>query len=202
MVSDEVWQRVTARRAFALSRAAFSAALAARPGATELEDLFLATAALAGDPSAHKELVALIHSGRGAAARLVSGDEALLDDVEQEVARVVLTGPAPKLHEYSATGPLAAWLVSLLGCVATFVVSAALLVHVMDQGVSSYRLGGWDPSARKFYKTDELSFTVPRGMFLDMLKRYPESFLKMHTWETTRKKIDRSRKAWGEEVGT
>lgn len=62
-------------------------------------------------------------------------------------------------------------------------------------------VGGWDPSARKFLKTDELSFTVPWGMFCGMLRRYPESFLKMHTWETTRKKISRSRKAWGEGKG-
>ncbi len=110
MVSDAVWERLTARRAFALRRAEFAAALQARPGATELEDLYLASAALAGEPAAHKELVALIHSCRGAAARLVAGDEALLDDVEQEVARAVLTGPAPKLAEFSATGPLAAWL--------------------------------------------------------------------------------------------
>jgi uncharacterized protein (DUF169 family) len=67
----------------------------------------------------------------------------------------------------------------------------------LARGQNRAVLGGWDPSARKFYKTDELSFTVPWAMFLDMLTRYPESFLKMHTWETTRKKIARSRKAWG-----
>ncbi|HDR15059.1 MAG TPA: hypothetical protein ENN79_06175 [Desulfobacteraceae bacterium] len=60
-------------------------------------------------------------------------------------------------------------------------------------------LGGWDPSARKFFKTDELSFTVPYGMFLDMLDRFEDSFLKTHTWEIVRKKISRSRKIWGEE---
>jgi hypothetical protein len=62
-------------------------------------------------------------------------------------------------------------------------------------------IGSWDPSARKFLKTDELSFTVPTAMFRSMLERYSESFLKMHTWETTRKKIARSRKAWGEVKG-
>jgi uncharacterized protein (DUF169 family) len=69
----------------------------------------------------------------------------------------------------------------------------------LARGQNRAVVGGWDPSARKFYKTDELSFTLPWGMFEDMLTRYPESFLKMHTWETTRKKIARSRKAWGEE---
>jgi uncharacterized protein (DUF169 family) len=61
-------------------------------------------------------------------------------------------------------------------------------------------LGGWDPSARKFFKTDELSFTVPYGMFLDMVNRCEESFLKTHTWEIVRKKVFRSRKVWGEEA--
>jgi uncharacterized protein (DUF169 family) len=67
------------------------------------------------------------------------------------------------------------------------------------QGRSKAVIGGWDPSARKFLKTDELSFTVPWSMFRDMLERYGESFLTAHTWQTTRKKIARSRKAWGEE---
>ncbi len=60
-------------------------------------------------------------------------------------------------------------------------------------------LGGWDPSARKFFKTDELSFTVPFGMFVDMLDRFEESFLKTHTWDIVRKKVSRSMKVWGEQ---
>ena len=71
----------------------------------------------------------------------------------------------------------------------------------LARGLSRAVIGSWDPSARKFLKTDELSFTVPTAMFRSMLERYSESFLKMHTWETTRKKIARSRKAWGEEEG-
>lgn len=61
-------------------------------------------------------------------------------------------------------------------------------------------LGGWDPSARKFFKTDELSFTVPYSLYLRMIDRYPESFLKTGTWKTVQKKIQRSRNAWGETV--
>lgn len=49
-------------------------------------------------------------------------------------------------------------------------------------------LGGWDPSARKFFKTDELSFTVPNKMFEEMLARYKESFLKTETWLNVKKK--------------
>jgi len=57
-------------------------------------------------------------------------------------------------------------------------------------------LGGWDPSARKFFKTDELSFTVPYKMFEQMLNRYTESFLMTGTWATMYKKIERSNQAW------
>jgi len=60
-------------------------------------------------------------------------------------------------------------------------------------------LGGWDPSARKFFKTDELSFTVPYSLYIQMLERFDESFLKTATWQTVRKKIRRSRRTWGEE---
>ena len=59
-------------------------------------------------------------------------------------------------------------------------------------------VGGWDPSARMFYKTDELSFTVPFAMFIDMVMRFNESFLKTNSWATVQKKINRSKKTWGE----
>ena len=59
-------------------------------------------------------------------------------------------------------------------------------------------IGGWDPSARKFFKTDELSFTVPYGLFSDMVTRHSDSFLKTNTWQNVRKKIERSKKTWGD----
>lgn len=68
----------------------------------------------------------------------------------------------------------------------------------LEQGKSRAVIGGWDPSARKFYKTDELSFTVTLKMFQDMLDRFETSFLKTGTWATVRKKIARSKRAWGE----
>ncbi len=71
-------------------------------------------------------------------------------------------------------------------------------LHYLAKKQNKAVLGGWDPSARKFYKTDELSFTVPFRMFTDMLVRYKESFLKNKVWSTVQKKIDRSKKAWGE----
>jgi uncharacterized protein (DUF169 family) len=59
-------------------------------------------------------------------------------------------------------------------------------------------LGGWDISARKFFKTDELSFTVPFAMFGQMLERFEESFLTTKTWGIAQKKIARSKRAWGD----
>ena len=71
-------------------------------------------------------------------------------------------------------------------------------LHYAAKGMNKAVIGGWDPSARKFFKTDELSFSVPLKMFADMLRRFDESFLKTRTWETVQKKIARSKKAWGE----
>lgn len=74
-------------------------------------------------------------------------------------------------------------------------------LHYQAKGEAKAVIGGWDPSARKFYKTDELSFTVPWSMFTQMLQRYSDSFLTTETWQTARKKIFRSQKAWGEIPG-
>ena len=45
----------------------------------------------------------------------------------------------------------------------------------LEKGETKAVLGGWDPSARKFFKTDELSFVVPYQMFGQMLERFGES---------------------------
>ena len=71
-------------------------------------------------------------------------------------------------------------------------------LHYLSKGKNKAVIGGWDPSARKFFKTDELSFTVPFEMFVEMLNRFEASFLKTETWQTVQKKISRSKKAWGE----
>ena len=71
-------------------------------------------------------------------------------------------------------------------------------LHYLSKGRNKAVLGGWDPSARKFFKTDELSFTVPFEMFVEMLNRFETSFLKTKTWPIVQKKIARSKKAWGE----
>jgi uncharacterized protein (DUF169 family) len=71
-------------------------------------------------------------------------------------------------------------------------------LHYLSKGTNKAVIGGWDPSARKFFKTDELSFTVSFDLFTEMIKRYDESFLKTSTWSNVQKKITRSKKAWGE----
>lgn len=68
----------------------------------------------------------------------------------------------------------------------------------LGQGKLKAVLGGWDPTARKFHKPDELSFAVPWELFVKMARRWPESFLTMSTWDTVRKKIALSRKTWKE----
>lgn len=72
-------------------------------------------------------------------------------------------------------------------------------LHYLSKGQNKAVVGGWDPSARMYFKTDELSFTVPFTMFVDMVARFNESFLKTNSWATVQKKINRSKKTWGED---
>lgn len=71
-------------------------------------------------------------------------------------------------------------------------------MRYLSQGKNKAVVGGWDPSARKYFKTDELSFTVSFTMFVEMLNRYKDSFLTTKTWATVQKKIARSKKIWKE----
>lgn len=73
-------------------------------------------------------------------------------------------------------------------------------LYYLARGENKAVIGGWDPSARKYFKTDELTFTVPYDMFGQMIKRFGESFLTTKTWATVQKKIARSKKAWGENL--
>lgn len=67
-----------------------------------------------------------------------------------------------------------------------------------SQGKLKAVLGGWDPSARKFHRPDEISFAIPREMWTRMVARWPESFLTTPTWAAVKKKILHSCKVWGE----
>ncbi|BBO74222.1 hypothetical protein DSCW_16390 [Desulfosarcina widdelii] len=72
-------------------------------------------------------------------------------------------------------------------------------LYYKEKGLEKAVLGGFDPSARKFLKTDELTFTVPWSLYQKMLKALPESMFNVDgEWTSVRKKVDRSAAAWGE----
>ncbi len=68
----------------------------------------------------------------------------------------------------------------------------------LARGTPRAVLGGWDPSDRKFMKTDEMTFSIPFDMYRLFLDRWESSFLLTDTWAGVRKKIAKSREAWGE----
>lgn len=68
----------------------------------------------------------------------------------------------------------------------------------LSEGKLKAVIGGWDPSDRKFLKTDEITFAVPYEMYTRMTARWPESFLNTKTWTVVKKKIALSKKTWGE----
>ncbi len=72
-------------------------------------------------------------------------------------------------------------------------------LYYKEKGMEKAVIGGMDPSARKYMKTDELTFTVPLSLYRKMLAALPESMFNIEgDWPTVRKKVDRSAKAWGE----
>ncbi|SHO48081.1 DUF169 domain-containing protein [Desulfopila aestuarii] len=78
---------------------------------------------------------------------------------------------------------------------------AAWPMHYTARKLNKAVLGGWDPSARKFFPPDELSFAVPYSMFMTMLERYEQSFLTTDTWAKVVKKAARSDKTWNRVKG-
>ncbi|OLN24434.1 hypothetical protein DVDV_4237 [Desulfovibrio sp. DV] len=75
---------------------------------------------------------------------------------------------------------------------------ATWLFHYQAAGHPRAVLGCGDPSARKFMKPDEMTFTVPYSLYQQFLARWPDSFLPTKTWAMVQKKIARSQEAWGE----
>lgn len=61
-------------------------------------------------------------------------------------------------------------------------------LYYLAKGQSKAVIGGMDPSARKFFKPDELTFTVPFSLFTDMLNRFDETFLATNTWAAVKKR--------------
>ena len=73
-------------------------------------------------------------------------------------------------------------------------------LYYKEKGEEKAVIGGFDPSARKFMKTDEMTFTVPWSMYKKMLAAMPESMFNVDgAWKEVRKKVARSARAWGEE---
>ncbi|WP_338669814.1 DUF169 domain-containing protein [Pseudodesulfovibrio methanolicus] len=72
-------------------------------------------------------------------------------------------------------------------------------LYYKGKGLEKAVIGGFDPSARKFMKTDELTFTVSLELYEKMLAALPESMFTHETdWKGVRKKVERSAKAWSE----
>jgi len=72
-------------------------------------------------------------------------------------------------------------------------------IKYLSEGRLRAVLGGWDPSERPYLKPDEITFAVPFEMYRRMLDRWQDSFLTAKAWQNVRKRITRSRRAWGEE---
>jgi len=68
----------------------------------------------------------------------------------------------------------------------------------LARGEEKAVLGGFDPSARKYMKTDELTFAVPLSLYKKMLNSMEESALKRQKWQDVRKKAVKSCRTWGE----
>lgn len=69
----------------------------------------------------------------------------------------------------------------------------------LRRGEEKAVLGGLDPSARKFMKTDELTFAAPLVLYRKMLDCMESSALTRHTWQGVRKKALKSARIWGED---
>lgn len=65
-------------------------------------------------------------------------------------------------------------------------------IAYQQKGLEKAVLGGFDISARKFMKTDELTFAVPLSLYQKMLGVMEKSALTRHTWQRIRKKVAKS----------
>lgn len=85
---------------------------------------------------------------------------------------------------------------SPFGAACTNIVAWPLIYR--QRGEERAVLGGFDLSARKFMKTDEMTFAIPLPLYRKMLDAMETSALTRHTWEGVRKKVAKSARAWGE----
>ena len=65
-----------------------------------------------------------------------------------------------------------------------------------EKGEDRAVLGGFDVSARKFMKTDELTLSMSLSLYKKMLEAMETSTLSRHAWEGPRKKVLKSRGVW------
>lgn len=73
-------------------------------------------------------------------------------------------------------------------------------LYTKEKGLEKAVIGGFYPSAKKFMKTEEVTFTAPRSLYMKMLAKLPDSMFNVDgAWSEVRKKAKRSAKAWGEE---
>lgn len=96
------------------------------------------------------------------------------------------------LTSYATGDPYA--VISPFGACCTQIIGWPLVYAA--KGEEKAVLGGFDPSARKFMKTDEMTFSVPLSLYRKMLDKMDVSALPRHTWQNDRKKVLRSRRAW------
>ncbi len=80
--------------------------------------------------------------------------------------------------------------VSPFGAGCTSIVGWPLVYE--QRGAECAVLGGFDISARKFLKTDELTFSIPLALYRKMLDAMESSALTRHAWEGVRKKVSKS----------
>lgn len=86
--------------------------------------------------------------------------------------------------------------VTPFGAACTSIISWPLVYE--QRGIECAVLGGFDPTARKFLKTDELTFSIPLSLYGKMLDAMETSALTRHTWEGVRKKVLKSNRIWGD----
>lgn len=86
--------------------------------------------------------------------------------------------------------------ISPFGAGCTSLVAWPLIVA--SQGKDQAVLGGFDLSARRYFKTDELTLAIPIHLYEKMLDAVDGSALTRKTWPGVKKKVDRSKKTWGE----
>ncbi len=66
-------------------------------------------------------------------------------------------------------------------------------LHYLARGQQAAVLGGWDPSARKYFRPDELSLAMPTALFEALLAKWPQSFLTAKAWRLVLKKMGAGR---------